>query len=302
MRPLTLNERLSARPTVSLKEMLSGSMPKIIGSTDVRLEDYTNEILVGGFPGMRMTSERAQRAALGGYLDRIVDRDFAEAGASVRNPAALRRWMAAYAAATSTTASYETIRNSATSGQGQKPARTTTIPYRDTLERLWIVDPIPAWLPTRNHLARLATAPKHHLADPALSARLLGLDAKALLSETDDEGTTVRDGTFLGALFESLVTLCVRVCAQTAEAQVHHLRTESGRHEIDLIITRPDQRVVALEVKLAQKVTSRDVKHLLWLKDTIGNDLLDAAVITTGPHAYRRDDGIAVIPASLLGV
>jgi len=48
-------------------------------------------------------------------------------------------------------------------------------------------------------------------------------------------------------------------------------------------------------------VTDDDVKHLLWLRRVIGADLLDAAVITTGTDAYRRPDGIAVIPAALLG-
>jgi hypothetical protein len=59
--------------------------------------------------------------------------------------------------------------------------------------------------------------------------------------------------------------------------------------------------MVALEVKLPRTVEDRDVKHLLWLREQIGDDLLDAAVIHTGPEAYRRPDGIGVIPAALLG-
>ena len=110
-----------------------------------------------------------------------------------------------------------------------------------------------------------------------------------------------RDGTLLGALFESLVTLSARVYAQASEATVHHLRTRDGDHEVDLIIQRRDQRVVALEVKLDGVRGPADVRHLLWLRDQFGDDLLDAAVITAGAHAYRRPDGIAVIPAVLLG-
>jgi predicted AAA+ superfamily ATPase len=78
--------------------------------------------------------------------------------------------MQAYAAATATTASFEKIRDAATSGNGEKPNRATTQPYCDILERLWILDPVPAWLPTRSRLARLSAPPKHHLADPALAA------------------------------------------------------------------------------------------------------------------------------------
>ncbi|MEQ1693963.1 MAG: AAA family ATPase, partial [Gemmatimonas sp.] len=64
---------------------------------------------------------------------------------------------------------------------------------------------------------------------------------------------------------------------------------------------RADRRVLAIEVKLSASVTDDDVKHLHWLKREIGEDLIDAIVITTGTHAYRRTDGVGVIPAALLG-
>jgi hypothetical protein len=52
--------------------------------------------------------------------------------------------------------------------------------YRDVLSRIWLLDPVPGWLPSRSYLSRLAKAPKHHLADPALAARLLGVSAGSL--------------------------------------------------------------------------------------------------------------------------
>lgn len=78
------------------------------------------------------------------------------------------------------------------------------------------------------------------------------------------------------------------------------LRTRGGEHEVDLIIERNDGRVVALEIKLAATTRGQDTRHLRWLADTIGDDLLDSAVITTGTEAYRRADGIGVIPVALL--
>lgn len=301
MRPLTLAERGLEEPTVSLRTLLEGSRPTIIGKTAVRLEHYVDEILASGFPGLRALSGRPLRAQLDSYLARIVEREFDEMGHVIRNPAALRRWMTAYAAASSTTASYETIRDAATSGQGEKPAKTATLPYRDVLERLWILDPVSAWLPTRNRISRLAAPPKHQLADPALAARLLGADASALLEAAPIGPPLPREGTLLAALFESLVTLDVRVNAQAAEASVRHLRTHGGEKEVDLIVERADGRVLAIEVKLARNVVDSDVRHLHWLARQIGADLLDAMVVTTGDDAYRRQDGIAVVPAALLG-
>ena len=148
---------------------------------------------------------------------------------------------------------------------------------------------------------KLASSDKHHLTDPALAARLLNVTASALTSGSDSEPSIPRNGTLLGALFESLVALNLRVYAQAAEADVRHMRTQRGEHEVDFIITGTDHGIIGIEVKLSATVDAADVKHLKWLRDRIGDQLLDAVLITTGTEAYRREDGIAVVPAALLG-
>ncbi|MGW0506380.1 ATP-binding protein [Micromonospora sp. NPDC003241] len=300
MRPMSIAERALAEPTVSLRKLLTGQRLAVSGSTALGLVDYAEEIVRSGFPAIRQLPPRARRAQLDGYLNRIVERDFPEQGHLVRRPDTLRGWLAAYAAATATTSSYNAILDAATPGETNKPAKTTTTVYRDVLSQLWLLDPVPGWLPSRSAFSRLGAAPKHHLADPALAARLLGVDVPALLDDSAPDAPVRRPGPLLGALFESLVTLSVRVYAQAAEATVHHLRTWDSRHEVDLIIQRADQRIVALEVKLSPSVSDDDVRHLTWLRGQLGDDLLDAAVITTGSEAYRRADGIAVIPLCLL--
>lgn len=302
MRPMTLSERGVAEPTVSLRDLLAGGRTSLRGSTAIALDRYAEEVCLSGFPGLRSLPQRALRAQLDGYLDRIIDRDLEEeVGQPVRTVGALRRWLTAYGAATATTAAYDVIRDAATPGERDKPAKTTALAYRDALERLWILDPLPAWLPTLSHLRRLGSAPRHHLADPALAARLLGVEPGALLDVGTRGPFTQRDGTLLGQLFESLVALDVRVYAQGAHARVGHLRTHGGEHEVDLIVERGDHRVVAIEVKLTHTVRDDDVRHLRWLRDQLGDDVLDAIVVTTGSDAYRRTDGIGVVPAALLG-
>ncbi|MCC7141424.1 MAG: ATP-binding protein [Candidatus Eisenbacteria bacterium] len=301
MRPLSLLERGMGEPVVSLKRLMSGSPDSIEGTTAARLADYVHEIVCSGFPGIRPLSGRALRVQLDGYLRSIIDVDLPEQGLTVRRPQLLERWLAAYAAATATTASFEAIRDAATGGQAEKPARATTIPYRETLERLWIADPVPAWTPSRNRLSRLGQPPKHHLVDPALAVRMLGLDEDALL-RGETAGETMRpDGALLGRLFESLVTQSLRVYAQSAECQVRHFRLHGGRREVDLIVERGDQRALAIEVKLGGAVGAEDVRHLLWLRAQLGDDLVGALVVYTGAHAFRRPDGIYVVPAAMLG-
>jgi uncharacterized protein len=147
----------------------------------------------------------------------------------------------------------------------------------------------------------LPASDKHHLADPALAARLLNVTARGLTSGSDSEPSIPRDGTLLGALFESLVALNLRVYAQAAEADVRHMRTQRGEHEADFLISGTDHGIIGIEAKLFATVDAADVKHLKWLRERIGDQLLDAVLVSTGTEAYRREDGIAVVPAALLG-
>jgi uncharacterized protein len=300
LRPLCLTERLTTDPTVSIAELLNGDRPTIGGRSELTLEDYVDEIMVSGFPAIRRLSERARTMALDGYIDRIVDHDLAEAGFTVRRPAAVRAWLRAYAAGTATTASWEQLRDAATAGVDNKPAKTTTTRYTELLTQLRILDPIEAWLPGRNHFTRLAATPKHHIADPALAVRLLQR-TKSHLLRGDQRGIPVpHDGSLLGNLFESLTALTIRAGAQAVGAHVAHVRTRNGDHEVDFIV-EGDHGIVAFEAKLSGSIDSNDVKHLAWLREQLGDELLDAVIITTGPEAYRRTDGIAVIPLALLG-
>jgi len=301
MRPLSLAERQIAHPTVSLAAMLAGTAD-VSGACALGLQDYTAEIVGSGFPAVRSRRPGVRPDLLDGYLAAVVDRDFAEAGRPVRRPQTLRSWLAAYAAATSSTATYNVILAAATPGLSDKPSRTTIVAYREILQRMWLLEELPGWTGSRNFLASLGQTPKHHLADPALAARLLSVTAGSLLSRPDPGAVSIpRDGTLLGALFESLITLSVRVYADASRASVSHLRTQRGDHEVDLIVTGDDGAILALEVKLGAVADDRDTRHLRWLRDRLGGDLVDAAVITTGTTAYRRPDGIAVIPAGLLG-
>jgi hypothetical protein len=146
----------------------------------------------------------------------------------------------------------------------------------------------------------LTRSPKHHLVDPALTAQILNLGKESLLTGKGPDFTS-SPTPFLGALFESLATMTVRVFAQTHEAEVFHFRTSDGLHEVDLVAVGPDGQLVAIEVKLGRNVEDSDVRHLQWLKEQIGPRLTSMVVISSGSDAYRRPDGVVVTPLDLLG-
>src|SRR4051794_710644 len=93
MRPLALSERWGVS-SVSLAELLTGAGAAVTGTTEMGLNEYVEELLASGLPGLRGPSGRARRLQLEGYLERVVDRDIPDdAGVTIRNPAALRRWL-----------------------------------------------------------------------------------------------------------------------------------------------------------------------------------------------------------------
>lgn len=299
MRPLSIAERGLVSPTVSLAALLGGERPPVTGSSPVTLAGYTEEILRSGFPGIRDLPEPARELQLDSYIERIVSQELPDNGLMVRKPRALRAWMAAYGAATATTATYSRILDAATANEADKASRATYSSYREHLARIFVLDPVEAWIPVFNPLKRLTKSDKHHLIDPALAARLAGVTRADLLRGHGERVGAA--GSWLGALFESLVTQSVRVYADAARATIAHLRTQETDREIDLIVEGQDRKIVAVEVKLSTTVDDKDVRHLHWLEDRLGERVADKVVITTGERAYRRRDGVAVVPLALLG-
>lgn len=299
MRPLSFHERGRCDAKVSLERLLHGREGPIRGSTDIDLPAYVDEILRSGLPGIRGLPDRALGMQLDSYVARIVDHELPENGFNVRRPAALRAWLAAYAAATATDASYTAILDAATPGESEKPTRQSVAVYREHLQRIFILDPVEAWVPAFAPLQRLTRTPKHHLVDPAIAARLVGVGKDGLLR---GRGAHLPGAaTWLGALFESLVTQSVRVYASACDARIGHLRTKDTAHEVDLVVEGGDHSCLAIEVKLSDSVQASDVRHLNWLHRQLGDRLVDRMVVYTGRLAYRRDDGVAVVPLALLG-
>ena len=296
MRPMTLLERGVSEPTVSLAALLAGT-GSVDGGTDLTLDDLIEQICRSGLPGVPSAGGwRAVQAFLDGYLARLFDHEVEVVGGRRRQSVLVRQWATAYAAATATTASYEKLRDAASPGESEKPARETAAAYRELLARLWFLDPVDAWMPTGSTLKRLGQAPKHFLADPAFAARLLRFTPDRLRREAE------RHAAEIGQLWESLAAMSIRVFAGRSAADVRHLRTQGGEHEVDFVVEGVDGRIVAIEVKLETPVETSQVRHLHWLRDRLGNDRVAAlVVVTAGHHAYTRPDRVHVVPLALLG-
>lgn len=296
---MALCERDLVEPSVSMAALLRGGA-EVSGTSPMGVSDYLEEILASGFPGLHGLPPRVRTAQLRSYTTRIFERELPdERGVSIRRPASLMGWLSAYASAVGTTATWETIRTAATPGDADPPTKATVSRYRDWLTSLWLLDPVPAWRPLGTSLRNLVQAPKHHLADPALAAVLLRATPE-ILAKGQGRWLGSR-GSLVGGLFENLAMLTVRGAAQVSGGDVFHLRTKRGEQEVDLIVEGEDGRIVAFEIKLNRAASDRDVRHLLWLREKLGDQVADLVLLNTGEHAYRRPDGVAVVPLALLG-
>lgn len=246
--------------------------------------DYLDLALRGGFPepALAMPASEAGRW-YANYIEQTTRRD-AITLLRRADPDRLRRYVEAYALTSAGVVDHSTIFDAA--GVNRKTAEG----YEAILERLFLVAPVPPWW--SNRLKRLTRRPKSFMADPALMVAAARLDRESIL----------RDGTLIGRVIEAFVYSQLRgeIVRRRPAVHIHHLRTEGGREEIDLVLDLGAGRIVGVEVKAAASVEARDARHLAWLRDRLGDDFVLGAVLHTGPSIYPLGDRIVAVPICVL--
>ncbi|MGN8244629.1 ATP-binding protein [Cellulomonas soli] len=225
-------------------------------------------------------------------MDAIVEHDLPLVDARRRDPLRFRRFLEAYAQVGAQTASLASIRSRTLGPDGAEGVHWSTADdYLDLAARLMVVEEIAAWNTHLRSRARLTQAPKRCFVDPSLMVALLGADADRLRSDLR---------TF-GFVFESMVARDLRVYAQALDAEVFHYRERSGDLEVDLVVERRDGSWVGVEVKLGQHRVDEAATALRALADRRVVRPPAALVVVTGSgYAYRRPDGVDVVPLTTL--
>jgi uncharacterized protein len=156
---------------------------------------------------------------------------------------------------------------------------------RTAPNHLLVVEALPAW--TSNRLRRLSLGAKRYLIDPALTASVLRLDDRAAL----------RDVNLLGRLLDTFVVAQLRAELTGSETRprLYHLREEHGRYEVDIVAELGGQAVLGFEVK-ADAAPDRDAaRHLIWMRDRLGDRFAHGVVFHTGPSAFELSDRISAL-------
>jgi len=290
MYPMTVRERLGDATAKTFLDRLADGDPLGVPADTPDLRGYVDLCLQSGLPNAALLlSGRPRRLWLASYLQDLLSHDVEELDESAtrqRDPDRLRRYFEAYALNSAGVAEHKTIFDAA------GVTRVTASRYEDLLTRLLVVDQLPAW--SSNRLKRLVHTPKRYVIDAALIAAALRLDAAAVIS----------DGDMLGRILDTFVVAQLRPDAVVAESEprLYHLRTEAGRHEVDVIVELAGGRVLAIEIKAAAAPGEADARHLRWLREELGDRMVAGVILHTGPRLYALSDGIIAAPiASLWG-
>lgn len=277
-----LTQREVHRTTANrlLPVLVSGGLGTIASPSSLPdVDAYVRTALGSGFPepALRL-GPAAQQAWLEGYLDQLVTRDVRAAG-QVRDPVRLRRYLEVLGLSTAGLPATATLRDAA--GVNQRTADA----YDDLLEGLYLVERTPPWI--SNRLNRLTKRAKRYFLDPGLAAAAARINADDVLS----------DGDLLGRILDTFVAAQLRPeAAFHPVARLHHLRTSAGEQEVDLLVDLGRGRVIGIEVKAGSAPTRSDAKHLVRLRDTLGDEFVRGVVFHTGPAPFELDDRIWALP------
>lgn len=295
MRPMTLFEQGWSSGALSIGALLTGTQVLESAHSELALLDYVHRIVIGGWPGLLEANVDDARHFLESYLSTLVHHDVSQVSAARRDPRKVRRFLLAYAQLSAHAVPLSTViaRAADTDDEDSSPGRLAVAAYADALRRMWIIDDVEAWNVTLRSKARLGKTEKRHLVDPSLAASLMGCGPTRLLADLNT----------LGFLFESLVTRDVRVYATANQASVFHYREHEGQLEIDLIVERmEDGSWIGIEVKLGARQIDEAAASLLKVSGTrLGMPASALLVVTATDYAYRRPDGVYVVPLGTLG-
>lgn len=294
MRPMSLFESGDSSGAVSLKSLCEGHLDSVMtGKTDIR--ELIGLIIRGGWPGS--VGLPIQEAILipKEYLDVIIDDDIFRVDGVRRDVIKMKRLLRSLARNESTPASAGTLRRDMQTTDEDDIDPGTIADYLSLFERLFLIENQRPFTSEIRSSTRIKLAEKRHFSDPSLAAALLEATPERLLN----------DLATLGFLFEALCERDLRCYAEVSGAQLFHYRDYKNR-EIDAVIENRDGSWCAVEIKLGANRIDEAAANLLRIQKEIANESggIPPSVLCVlcglSNAAYRREDGVFVVPITVL--
>lgn len=293
MRPMSLYESRDSNGQVSLGAMFEGS--DISGSDDHDINDISFYICRGGWPKAIGKSEKVSLKQARDYFDAVVNDDISRVDGVKRDPERTKRLMRSYARNVSTQASLETIRDDLILNDTDTFDKETLYSYLNALKKLFVIEDSLAWNPNLRSKTAIRTTDTRYFVDPSIATASLGIGPKDL----------VNDLKLMGLIFENLCIRDLRIYADALDGDVYHYRDKTGL-ECDAVVHLRNGEYGLIEIKLGgDDLINEGAHNLITLSEKIDTDKMHKPAFMMvlcgiAPFAYKREDGVFVVPISCL--
>lgn len=294
MRPMSLYESGESNGKVSLSHLFE-SCENIVATNSLRIDDIAFLICRGGWPFACSLQGDAALAQAFDYVDAVIKKDVSRVDGTNRNITTTRLLMRSYARNQGSQATIGTIVADMMTNDENEIGVKTAGSYLDALRKIFVIEDSEAWNPNLRSKTAIRTANTRYFIDPSIGTAVLGLGPKDLINDLNT----------MGLFFETLCVRDLRIFADALDGQVFHYRDKSGL-ECDAVIRLRNGRYGLVEIKLGgDRLINEGASNLLALVDKINTDKMKEPsflmVLTgTGDFAYRRKDGVYVVPIGCL--
>lgn len=294
MRPMSLYESGESNGQVSLSALFD-STEDVAGINNLSIDDIAYLICRGGWPFATMLSGEAALSQAYDYVKAVIKKDISRVDGVNRNATTARLIMRSYARNQASQASIGTIMSDMATNAADEVSEKTITAYINALKKLFVIEDSEAWNPNLRSKTAIRTANTRYFADPSIGAAILGIGP----------GDLIKDLNTMGLMFETLCIRDLRVFADALDGQVYHFREKNGL-ECDAVVHLNNGKFGLVEIKLGGETLINDgAKNLKELASRINTDKMNAPsflmVLTgVGKYAYKRTDGVLVVPIGCL--
>ena len=294
MRPMSLFESGESTGEVSLAELFNGPQ-EILGFNKLTLENMARLICRGGWPYATMMDNELALDQVKYYYDAVVRSDISRVDGVRRNTELTKRLMRSYARHQGSQATISTIAQDILSHDNDTSDTKTISSYIDALKKIFVIEDSIAWNPNLRSKTAIRSSDTRYFVDPSVAVAALGLGPEDLLADLNT----------MGLLFETLCVRDLRVFANALDGQVYHYRDKLGL-ECDAVVHLRNGRYGLVEIKLGgDRLIEEGVSTLHALAAKIDTDKMRAPsfmmiLTAVGKFAYRREDGIYIVPIGCL--
>ena len=295
MRPMSLYESCESNGSISLNEIFSKRESDISAENKLSFEDIAYLCCRGGWPRATFMEKDIALEQSFDYYDTVIESDISRADSIKRNPERVRHLMRSYARNICTQASNETIKNDLIKNDKSSLDVDTIYSYIEALKRIFVVEESTAWKPNLRSQTAIRSSNTRYFVDPSIATAALGIGPTDLINDLN---------TF-GLVFESLVIRDLRVYADAIDGKIYHYRDANGL-ECDAVIHLRNGEYGLIEIKLGgDKLINEGIENLKNLNNKIDTSKMNKpsflmVITATGNYAYKREDGVYIVPIGCL--